>query len=113
MPLRMKAFLHATPDTEAKERQPMIPRKQCAVLQWLAAGLVAFFLVSAQAQDRDLDNDGAWDYDRGGSDRDIDNDGSWDYDKGGVDRDLDNDALWDESADGIDRDLDNDGVWDE
>lgn len=29
-------------------------------------------------------------------DRDIDNDGMWDYDSGGVDRDLDNDGLWDQ-----------------
>ena len=41
--------------------------------------------------ERDLDNDGRWDFDAGGSDRDIDNDGRWDYDKGGSDRDLDND----------------------
>ena len=46
---------------------------------------------SGHAMDRDLDNDGRWDFGRGGSDRDIDNDGRWDYDKGGSDRDLDND----------------------
>ena len=46
---------------------------------------------TAFAMDRDLDNDGRWDFDAGGSDRDIDNDGRWDYDKGGSDRDLDND----------------------
>ena len=28
----------------------------------------------AFAMDRDLDNDGRWDYDKGGSDRDLDND---------------------------------------
>ena len=49
----------------------------------------------AQAEDRDLDNDGRWDFGRGGSDRDVDNDGRWDYDKGGTDRDLDNDGRWD------------------
>lgn len=48
----------------------------------------------AHAVDRDLDNDGRWDYGRGGTDRDIDNDGRWDYDKGGTDRDLDNDGRW-------------------
>lgn len=45
--------------------------------------------------DRDVDNDGKWDYGKGGSDRDIDNDGRWDYDKGGSDRDLDNDGITD------------------
>lgn len=41
----------------------MSRRKHCDALQWLAAGLVVFLLVSAQAQaqDRDLDNDGMWD----------------------------------------------------
>ncbi|MDF1507612.1 hypothetical protein PZE06_05380 [Robertmurraya sp. DFI.2.37] len=29
-------------------------------------------------------------------DKDIDNDGLWDYDKGGIDRDLDNDGMWDQ-----------------
>ena len=31
-----------------------------------------------------------------GIDRDIDNDGIWDADKGGIDRDLDNDGVWDQ-----------------
>jgi hypothetical protein len=30
-----------------------------------------------------------------GTDRNLDNDGSWDYQTGGVDQDLDNDSLWD------------------
>lgn len=64
------------------------------------------------AWDRDLDNDGRWDYDRGGTDRDVDNDGRWDHDKGGSDRDLDNDGRWDFDAGGSDRDIDNDGRWD-
>ena len=70
----------------------MSRRTKSDALQWLAAGLAVFLLVSAQAQDRDLDNDGLWDYNRGGIDRDVDNDGTWDYDKGGIDRDLDNDG---------------------
>ena len=42
--------------------------------------LVALILGSANAlaQDRDMDNDGLWDYDKGGTDRDLDNDGIWD-----------------------------------
>lgn len=31
-----------------------------------------------------------------GIDRDVDNDGVWDADKGGIDRDLDNDGVWDQ-----------------
>ena len=53
----------------------MSRRTQSDALQWLAAGLAVFLLVSAQAQDRDLDNDRLWDYDRGGIDRDVDNEG--------------------------------------
>ncbi|WP_229731963.1 hypothetical protein [Pseudomonas sp. N040] len=76
-------------------------------------GLVVLLLAgTAGAQDRDLDNDGVWDYEKGGIDRDTDNDGIWDYDKGGIDRDLDNDGTWDKGAGGIDRDTDNDGTWD-
>lgn len=89
----------------------MSRRKYCDALQWLASVLAVFLLVSAQAQDRDMDNDGVWDYGRGGIDRDVDNDGAWDYDKGGIDRDLDNDGSWDHAAGGIDRDVDNDGSW--
>lgn len=74
--------------------------------------LTLFMAVGAEAQDHDLDNDGQWDYGRGGTDRDIDNDGQWDYDKGGTDRDLDNDIQWDLGAGGTDRDVDNDGQWD-
>ena len=47
-------------------------------LNWksaLATSLTALILLGAQAQDRDLDNDGLWDYDRGGIDRDVDNEG--------------------------------------
>lgn len=57
----------------------------------LAMVLLLGMSSTAFAMDRDLDNDGRWDFDAGGSDRDIDNDGRWDYDKGGSDRDLDND----------------------
>jgi hypothetical protein len=46
----------------------------------------------AYGTDRDADNDGQWDLDKGGTDRDLDNDGQWDLDKGGTDRDLDNDG---------------------
>ncbi len=52
-------------------------RTQCDALQWLAAGLAVFLLVSAQAQDRELDNDGLWDESADGIDRDQDNDGVW------------------------------------
>lgn len=58
--------------------------------------LLALLGASTHASDRDLDNEGRWDYDKGGSDRDVDNDGRWDYDKGGSDRDLDNDGRWDD-----------------
>ena len=49
-------------------------RVQCDALQWLAAGLSVFPLVSAEAHDRGLDNDGVWDYGRGGIDRDVEAD---------------------------------------
>lgn len=39
----------------------MSRKNRCDVLQWLAAGLALTILVAAQAQDRDLDNDGVWD----------------------------------------------------
>lgn len=76
--------------------------------------MALFWLATAQAQgiDRDRDNDGVWDADRGGIDRDRDNDGVWDADVGGTDRDLDNDGVWDADMGGIDRDRDNDGTWD-
>ncbi|WP_280368674.1 hydrolase [Pseudomonas sp. BN411] len=74
--------------------------------------LALSFCAFVQAEDRDLDNDGRWDFGRGGSDRDVDNDGRWDYDKGGSDRDLDNDGRWDYGAGGSDRDVDNDDRWD-
>lgn len=78
-----------------------------------ALALICLLLVgAAHAWDRDLDNDGRWDYDRGGTDRDVDNDGRWDHDKGGSDRDLDNDGRWDFDAGESDRDIDNDGRWD-
>lgn len=67
---------------------------------------------SSSAIDRDIDNDGLWDFGNGGVDRDTDNDGLWDFDKGGVDRDADNDGLWDYGNGGVDRDTDNDGLWD-
>ncbi|MDA8892512.1 hypothetical protein N9I86_02250 [Hyphomicrobiales bacterium] len=61
-----------------------------------AISFMSLFSVTLNAQtDRDMDNDGIWDYDRGGTDRDMDNDGIWDHDKGGTDRDLDNDGIWD------------------
>jgi hypothetical protein len=44
--------------------------------------------------DRDIDNDGQWDYECGGTDRDLDSDGQWAVDRGGIDRDLDNDGEW-------------------
>ncbi len=72
----------------------MSRRKHCDALQWIAAGLVVFLLVSTQ--DRDLGNDGDWSYGRGGIDRDVYNDGTLDFDKGGIDLDLDNDGAWDE-----------------
>ena len=50
---------------------------------------------TAFAMDRDLDNDGRWDFGAGGSDRDMDNDGRWDFNAGGSDRDVDNDGRWD------------------
>ena len=34
----------------------------------------------SNAPDKDLDNDGVWDYGKGGIDRDLDNDGVWDQD---------------------------------
>ena len=47
------------------------------------------------AMDRDLDNDGRWDFGAGGTNRDMDNDGRWDFNAGGTDRDIDNDGRWD------------------
>lgn len=55
-------------------------------MQTMLRGLVYAALISLslsvpsliQAADRDLDNDGRWDFHRGGTDRDIDNDGRWD-----------------------------------
>lgn len=41
-------------------------------------GLLMGMACQAQAVDRDLDNDGRWDFNRGGTDQDIDNDGRWD-----------------------------------
>ena len=41
-------------------------------------GLLMGVVGQAQAADRDLDNDGRWDFNRGGTDRDLDNDGRWD-----------------------------------
>jgi len=60
--------------------------------------LICFFCFnpSLNAQDRDLDNDGQWDYGSGGTDRDLDNDGQWDNWAGGTDRDIDNDGQWDQ-----------------
>ena len=44
-----------------------------------AISFMSLFSVTLNAQmDRDMDNDGIWDYDRGGTDRDLDNDGIWD-----------------------------------
>ena len=67
-------------------------------MRFLLAFLLSLLLAGpahAYGTDRDADNDGQWDLDRGGTDRDIDNDGQWDLDKGGTDRDLDNDGQWD------------------
>ncbi|WP_447858058.1 hypothetical protein [Pseudomonas aeruginosa] len=40
----------------------------------LAMVLLLGMSSTAFAMDRDLDNDGRWDYDKGGSDRDLGND---------------------------------------
>ena len=49
-------------------------------LNYLLSLIIIFSFTSlANAQsDRDLDNDGVWDYGRGGTDRDLDNDRIWD-----------------------------------
>lgn len=41
-------------------------------------GLLMGMACQTQAADRDLDNDGRWDFNRGGADRDMDNDGRQD-----------------------------------
>jgi hypothetical protein len=48
--------------------------------------LVAALMITASSltcaqTNRDIDNDGQWDYDRGGTDRDLDNDDQWDADQ--------------------------------
>ena len=71
-------------------------------MRLLLVFLLGIFLaapVHAYGTDRDVDNDGQWDADKGGTDRDIDNDGQWDAALGGTDRDTDNDGQWDYHTD--------------
>ncbi len=54
--------------------------KNRKLLLTIAAVILAFSgHTMAYGTDRDLDNDGLWDYGRGGQDRDLDNDGIWDH----------------------------------
>jgi hypothetical protein len=79
----------------------------------LLALLVVFTSISpASAVDRDIDNDGVYDQDKGGSDKDTDNDGVYDADKGGSDNDLDNDGV-NEQGERNEPDIKNGGVSEE
>ncbi len=52
-----------------------------ALLRGLAYAILSLAVTTTglvQAADRDLDNDGRWDFNRTGADRAIDNDGRWD-----------------------------------
>ena len=48
--------------------------------QWLVVLIVIGFILSGCIGDEflDMDNDGIWDSNKGGTDRDLDNDGIWD-----------------------------------
>jgi Ni/Co efflux regulator RcnB len=78
----------------------------------IAVLLIAMSSLTYAQNDRDINNDGQWDVDRGGTDSDLDNDGQWDSGRGGTDRDIDNYGQWDSNRGGTDRDLNNDDQWD-